>query len=112
MIPKLEKIERKYTKAYVDNEETKWFIIDDRGSIIDTGSKHKSDWDSVVVNMHTVKVGEPISLSFNEKEYRKLAEESRKKKKGPESNIDFISKIRYTKLAYNTTKIETLKKID
>jgi len=105
---------KNYTKIYVDNDEIKWFVIDEKGSIVDTGSPHRSDWDSVVVDPESVEIDKPIRLSFNEKEFEKWADNAKIKVKGKKTHTNesmtYLNKIRYTELAYDTTDVETFQR--
>ena len=67
-------------KIYVDCKEIKHFIVDVRGRIVQNGAFIKSTWENTKIRMSSVKVGEPLELTFNGKVW--------------------------TELAYNTTKVE------
>lgn len=69
-------------KIFLDSKLIKYFIVDARGKIIKTGDRTPSTWEGTTVKLDSLEVGEPLELTFNGKVY--------------------------TKLNYNTTKIEEI----
>ena len=69
-------------KIFVKSKEIKYFIVDERGRILKSGGRITSTWEGTTVKISSLEVGEPLELTFNGKVY--------------------------TKLNYNTTKIEEI----
>ena len=69
-------------KVSVASRIIKYFVVDARGKIIKTGDRTPSTWEGTTIKLDSLEVGEPLELTFNGKVY--------------------------TKLRYNTTKIEEI----
>ena len=69
-------------KVFIDSKDIKYFIIDAKGKITAVGGRIKSTWENTLIRLESIIEGEPLELTFNGEVY--------------------------TKLAYNTTKIEEI----
>lgn len=60
------------TKIYLDDPKIKYFTVDNRDKIIDTGDTDKSIWDMTYVEMDKLKMNGNIFISFNKRQNERI----------------------------------------
>lgn len=62
------------TKIDIDCQDIKYFIVNERGKIIDTGEKdeEKDTFQDTLLDLKTVEIGEYPSITFNRKVFTTL----------------------------------------
>jgi len=79
-------------KIYVDSPEILFFNVSKGGMIINAGNNDYPEiWEATYIDLSTVKINQPLSLSYNKRQNKKIG-------------LDPV----YTYLAYNTTKVEKM----
>jgi hypothetical protein len=64
------------TKIHLSNKKIGYFIIDNRGKIIETGDEeHQSDWERTYVEMDKSKMNNDVFVSFNKRENEKIGKQ-------------------------------------
>ena len=61
-------------KISLKNKEIKYFIVNERGRIVDTGevSEEKDTFQDTFIDFKSLEVGEKVKLTFNRKVFTKL----------------------------------------
>lgn len=60
------------TKIYLDDPKIKYFTVDNRDKIIDTGDTDKAIWDMTYVEMDKSKMNGNIFISFNKRQNERI----------------------------------------
>ena len=64
-----------HTKIHVSNPKIKYFTVNNRDKIIDTGDENIGDWDMTYVEMNKSKMNNDIFVSFNKHHNEKIGKE-------------------------------------
>ena len=61
-------------KISLKNKEIKYFIVNERGKIVDTGEiqEEKDTFQDTFIDFKSLEVGEKVKLTFNRKVFTKL----------------------------------------